>query len=146
MESPALAALRAVVLHESSAADRQSHAMRLQWQGMRDRIWLLQCALARIARGADCDECEDPSQEAAQACYAAGMDCYSIDVLAGFCEDTHKLNLSPEQVERDFRGDWEDDIDEEWDRRERDPTQPSRDEDEEPVGASGLDRGRCPTR
>lgn len=130
MESQALAALRAVVLHESSAADRRCHAMQLQWQGLRDRIWFLQCALARIARGAECHECEDPSVEAAQACYAAGMDCYSIDVLAGFCEDAREIYLSPEQVERDFRGDWEDDIDKEWDRRKRNPTQPSSDEDE----------------
>lgn len=145
MESRALAALRAVVLHESSAADRRC-------QGMRDRIWFLQCALARIARGAECDQGEDPSEEAAQACYAAGMDCYSIDVLAGFCEDARELYLSPEQVERDFRGDWEDDIDGEWDRRERDPMQPRSDageegdEGREQVGASSLDRGQCPTR
>lgn len=113
MDGATLAALRAVVLHESSAVDKRAKEDETRILNLRDRIWYLQCALARIARGGQGDV-DDLRQEAERACWSAGMDGFLIDMLAGYCEDANALDIGPAEVDSEFRPQCEDDVDDAW--------------------------------
>lgn len=113
MDGKTLAALRAVVLHESSGADRRAHEDAGRIAELEDRVWFLQCALARVARGGF-SGARDLREEAEHACHSAGMDQYTIDVLAGYCEDSDQLYLGPVEVEEQFREVWEATVEDDW--------------------------------
>lgn len=115
-DARALAALRVVVTHETSLADRQLAENEARIKQLEDHVWFLSCALARMARGGWVGPAcgHELRAQAEAACNGAGMDSYTIDSLAGYCEDADKLYIGPVDVERDFRDEWQTELFGDW--------------------------------
>jgi len=118
-DARALAALRAVVTHETACADKQLAETEARVAQLEDHVWFLSCALARLARGGWAGSghpaCgSDLVAQAEATCESAGMDCFTIDALAGYDEDTRSLYLGPVEVDRDFRDEWQDELFGDW--------------------------------